>query len=183
MKFLRTLERGLTIVETGAVGGLLIAVSAVVLLQVLMRYVVAQPNPWSEELSRFGFLWMSLLGASLAVGRRAHFGFNRALAVLPEGARRLVRNGARGAVLAFALLLVGTGAALVALTLDERSPALGLPYALVYAAAPVSGVFMLIHLVAQRTGEHDLPLDSSSRAARTGEAESDSQNELHGDAT
>ena len=150
MKFLRTLDRGLTLVETGAVGGLLLAVSAVVLLQVLMRYLVAQPNPWSEELSRFGFLWMSLLGASLAVGRRAHFGFDRALTALPASARRLVRKLAWGAVLAFALLLVGTGVALMALTLDERSPALGIAYAVVYAAAPVSGAFMLIHLLAER---------------------------------
>lgn len=159
MTFLRTLERALTVLETGAVGGLLLGVSAIVLLQVLMRYLVAQPNPWSEELSRFGFLWMSLLGASLAVGRREHFGFDRLTSALPERTERLVRRFAWAAVLAFALLLAGTGIALVALTLEERSPALDLPYAVVYAAVPVSGIFMLIHLVAERRGAPEPPRD------------------------
>lgn len=160
MRSLRTLDRRLTTFETGVVGGLLIAVSAIVLLQVLMRYLVAQPNPWSEELSRFGFLWMSLLGASLAVQRRAHFGFDRVTRLLPESTERFVRRVAWGAVTGFALLLVGAGVALVLLTLDERSPALGVSYALVYAAAPVSGTLMLIHLLA----DPSLPRDRDAAA-------------------
>ena len=47
-------------------------------------------------------------------------------------------------VLAFSLLLIGTGIALMDLTLGERSAALNLPIALVYAAAPVSGALMAV---------------------------------------
>lgn len=152
MTRLRTLNRALVAAETCAAGALVITVCAVVLLQVLMRYLFAAPNPWSEELSRFAFIWVSLLGASLAVEHRAHFGFDQVTKKLAPPARRAVERFAWAVVLAFALLLIGTGAALMDLTAGERSAALNLPIALVYAAAPVSGLLMAIHLLAGRRG-------------------------------
>ena len=134
----------------------MIAVCAVVLLQVLMRYLFAQPNPWSEEVSRFAFIWVSLLGASLAVERRAHFGFDQVTKKLAPGTRRAVETFAQVVVFGFALLLIGAGIALMDLTMGERSAALNLPVALVYAAAPVSGTLMAIHLLAGR-GRPDDP--------------------------
>ena len=148
---MKRLNRILVTLETCAAGTLVITVCAVVLLQVLMRYLFAAPNPWSEELSRFAFIWVSLLGASLAVEHRAHFGFDQVTKKLAPRARRAVEGIAWGVVLAFALLLVGTGIALMDLTLGERSAALDLPIALVYAAAPVSGALMAIHLLAGGT--------------------------------
>ena len=149
---MKRLNQVLVTLETCAAGALVITVCAVVLLQVLMRYLFATPNPWSEELSRFAFIWVSLLGASLAVEHRAHFGFDQVTKKLAPRARRTVERSAWAVVLAFSLVLIATGIALMDLTLGERSPALNLPIALVYAAAPVSGLLMAIHLLAGRGG-------------------------------
>ena len=145
---LTRINRALVAIETCAAGALVITVCAVVLLQVLMRYLFATPNPWSEELSRFAFIWVSLLGASLAVEHRAHFGFDQVTKKLSPAVRRAVERTAWAVVLALSLLLVGAGIALMDLTLGERSAALNLPIALVYAAAPVAGMLMAIHLLA-----------------------------------
>ena len=168
---LRALNRVLIVLETCAVGILVIAVCDVVLLQVLMRYLFAYPNPWSEEVSRFCFIWMSMLGASLAVAHRSHFRFDQVTGRLTPRAKQAVETFAGAVVLLFALLLIGTGIALMDLTLGERSAALNLPVALVYAAAPASGVLMAIHLLAgpadgdagQRlaAGVGDLPAEDS----------------------
>ncbi|WP_419942968.1 TRAP transporter small permease [Candidatus Palauibacter sp.] len=160
---LRTLNRVLITLETYAVGVLVIAVCDVVLLQVLMRYLFAYPNPWSEEVSRFCFIWMSLLGASLAVAHRAHFRFDQVTARLAPRARKVVETFAGAVVLMFALLLIGAGIALMDLTMAERSAALNLPVALVYAAAPVSGALMVIHLLAgPAAGDADPARDPAS---------------------
>ena len=168
-KRLRVFNGLLVRLETYAVGVLVIAVVDVVLLQVLMRYLFAYPNPWSEEVSRFCFIWMSMLGASLAVAHRSHFRFDQVTARLPPRAKKAVEMSAATIVLLFALLLVGTGIALMDLTMGERSAALDLPVALVYAAAPVSGLFMAIHMLAGPTtadsdrrltaGVEDLPAE------------------------
>ncbi|MDE2659175.1 MAG: TRAP transporter small permease [Acidobacteriota bacterium] len=152
---MKRLNRVLVAAETWAAGALVIAVCGVVLLQVLMRYLFATPNPWSEELSRFAFIWVSLLGASLAAEHRAHFGFDQVTKKLAPPVRRAVERAAWAVVLAFSLLLIGTGIALMDLTLAERSAALNLPVALVYAAAPVSGLLMAIHLLAGGTGRSE----------------------------
>ena len=148
MRGLKALNRLLVALETYAVGGLVVTVAVVVLLQVGMRYLFAYPNPWSEEVSRFCFIWMSLLGASLAVGQRAHFGFDQVTKGLAPRVKRAVEAFAGAVVLMFSLLLIATGLALVDLTMGERSSALNLPIALVYAAVPVSGVLMVIHMLA-----------------------------------
>ncbi len=145
---LEALNRTLVSLETYLVGGLVVAVSVVVLLQVLMRYLFTYPNPWSEEVSRFGLIWMSLLGASLAVEHRAHFGFDQLTRGLAPRAKGAVQAFANSVVLMFSLLLIASGIALMHLTLGERSSALNLPVALVYAAAPVSGVLMVVHMLA-----------------------------------
>ena len=150
---LQGLNRALVALETCTAGALLVAVAVVVLLQVLMRYLFAYPNPWSEEVSRYCFIWLSLLGASLAVEHRAHFRFDQVTGKLAPRTKRAVETGARAVVLIFAFLLIGTGIALMDLTMAERSPALNLPVALVYAAAPVSGALMVIHMLAGRVGE------------------------------
>ena len=164
---LRALNRVLIALETCAVGVLLIAVCDVVLLQVLMRYLFSYPNPWSEEVSRFCFIWMSMLGASLAVAHRSHFRFDQVTQRLAPRARKVVEAFAGAVVLLFALLLIGTGIALMDLTMGERSAALNLPVALVYAAAPVSGALMVIHLLA---GPLDGDSDPRREAAPAGRA-------------
>jgi TRAP-type transport system small permease protein len=117
-----------------------------------MRYVFAHPNAWTEELSRYAFIWLSLLGASLASKRGAHFLFDSAVNRLPTSMRRIVD-------LAVSLLVGGSlvgaimlGTELAAAVRFQRSPALEIPMVWVYAALPVAASLMLLHLVAGRHG-------------------------------
>jgi TRAP-type C4-dicarboxylate transport system permease small subunit len=146
LDFLKAINRALVLLETVLAGGLLLIVFLVVLSQVLMRYLFAYPNPWSEELSRFCFIWLSTLGAALAVERRSHFGFDQVVKRLSSTRRRWAQRLATILVMAVAFLLVISGVALVRLALGQHSPALDLPMAWVYGAVPVSGVLMLVHL-------------------------------------
>lgn len=52
---------------------LFVALTAVVALQVVNRLVLHQPFIWSEEIARFLFFWVVLLGAAISVRRRRHF--------------------------------------------------------------------------------------------------------------
>jgi len=145
---LRRLNHWVARAERVSAGALLIAVTGTVLIQIVMRYVLSRPNPWSEELSRFGFIWLSMLGASLGVANRKHFAFEQVVAALPPGWRRRLSRLVTGFIAACALLLIVTGVALVRLTAGQRTPALDLPQGLIYAAVPVAGVLMLIHTLA-----------------------------------
>lgn len=50
------------------VGGLILAVATLItILQVLFRYVLKIPFIWSEEFTRFLFIWIVWFGAALGI--------------------------------------------------------------------------------------------------------------------
>lgn len=148
LRFLKSVNRRAVAVESALAGSLVLTVFVVVLFQVVMRYLFQRPNPWTEELSRFGFIWLSMLGAALAVELRTHFVFDQLAARLRPRLRMLVRicSTALVAVLALGLIVLGMG--LVDLASSQRSPALNLPIGWVYASVPLAGMLMLLHIAA-----------------------------------
>lgn len=133
--------------EAAALIGLLVIMTAVVFLQVIYRYLLAQPLHWSEELARYLFVWLSMIGASLAVKKRGHFGLDLL-------SRKLA--GKRGlrleplicllmAVPAAVILIWGIG--LVGQTVSQESPAMGISMGWAYACLPAGGALMSFHLL------------------------------------
>ena len=150
-KALARVDRAVVAVETAAAAGLVFAVLLTVLVQVVMRYVFARPNPWTEELSRYLFIWLSLLGASLASKRGAHFVFDTATTALPPAVRVVVLRTVTvlvAAMLAGAILI---GVALASQARLERSPALDLPWSTSTRRCPSRRPFDAASLVAGRT--------------------------------
>ena len=148
MRFVKNLNRRVVVVETALAGGLTFSVFAIVLLQVMMRYLFERPNPWSEELSRFCFIWLCMLGAALAVEFRSHFVFDHVFHKLAPRLQSLVRRCTAAFLAAAALGLILFGLELVDLTRSQRSAALDLPMSWVYASVPVAGLLMLLHVAA-----------------------------------
>ncbi len=148
LRLLKRINRRAVAVESLLAGSLVFTVFVVVLLQVVMRYVFQRPNPWSEELSRFGFIWLSMLGAALAVELRTHFVFDQLVARLTPKLRMLVRICSTAFVAAMAIGLIVFGIELVDLASSQRSPALNLPVSWIYASVPIAGLLMLLHITA-----------------------------------
>jgi len=51
---------------------LLVAVTIIAVLGVYYRYVLIDPLQWGEEIARYILIWMTLIGASIAVKDRKH---------------------------------------------------------------------------------------------------------------
>ena len=107
-----------------------------VVWQVLSRYLLEDPSPWTEELARFLLVWIGMLGASLAIRQHAYLG----LELLPRKLNGVPATWLRYftllviALFATAVLIAG-GGNLVSLTweLRQHSPVLGMPIAWVYS--------------------------------------------------
>ena len=54
-------------------GTILAAMTILVFLTVIYRYFLLAPISWGEEMARFLFIALSMLGASLAMKDRSHF--------------------------------------------------------------------------------------------------------------
>lgn len=81
-------ERGFRAVET-LLAGLLLAMVLMVLGNVVLRYVFNSGIVVSEELSRFCFVWLSFIGAIVAMRDGAHLGMDNMVEKLPPRGRQV----------------------------------------------------------------------------------------------
>lgn len=146
------LRQGLTKLLQWVVIVLMLLLVLDVLWGVLSRYALGQQAKWSEELARLLLVWVSLFGASVAFGLKAHLGLDYFAEKLHPDAGKLNRILGALISLVFAILvfLVG-GWALVsnAITSGQEMTALPIGKWWVYAALPASGVFMVVFLLEQ----------------------------------
>jgi TRAP-type C4-dicarboxylate transport system permease small subunit len=70
---LALLSGALGFVLIGGAALLLVAMSAILFLQVIYRYVLLLPLPWSEEAARFCLVWFAMLSSCIAGQQGAHF--------------------------------------------------------------------------------------------------------------
>src|SRR5207302_151901 len=62
--------------EAVAIVVLVFLLTAVTFAQVAARYVLGDPLIWSEEAARYLFVWVSMIGAALAIREGGHFGLD-----------------------------------------------------------------------------------------------------------
>lgn len=133
-----------------------------VVWQVLSRYLLASPSPWTEEIARFSLIWVGMLGASYAFRTKAHLGLEllpEKLQGKPSGAALKIFTLLVVAIFAIAVLILG-GGNLVMLTweLKQYSAVLGLPIAFMYSVIPLTGLLIAFYCVVQALTPDDAPL-------------------------
>ncbi len=141
--FIEGYYRFLRFLLTTLIAVLLVPVS----LQILSRYVGFIPRYiWTEELARFCFIWIVLVGAMIAVRDGTHFTAD--FLPHPKSPRweALVRMFADFVVFLVALIFVVWGWPLVQFGLMQESEMAELPMVYIYAAWPVAGLTWILFL-------------------------------------
>ena len=88
MRRLRSLAQGLRRLEESAAIALVIAIAAVINLQVFCRYVLDSPLIWPEEISRLGLIWLTYIAAASCTARGSHVRVDTLLLALTPSRRR-----------------------------------------------------------------------------------------------
>jgi TRAP-type C4-dicarboxylate transport system permease small subunit len=151
---------GLERVALWAVIVLMAVMCAVTFAQAAGRYALHFSLTWSEELSRFMMVWISMLGGAVAARRRLHVGFEALTEALPTRVRRLVRAVALLLALAIFGFMAWYGVKLARFNMRQVSAALEWPMGVPYAAVPVGASLLVLFLleellrtVARRAGD------------------------------
>jgi len=136
-----------------AVAGMMLALVVVVFSQVALRYLTYQPLAWTEEVARYAFIWLSLLGAAVGGRRGVHFAVDFLPRRLPPRAGRVVRAGIRLTEAGFYALLAWSGVQIVRVTHLQRSASIDLPMSLPYAAIPLAALLLAVFSLRQAAAE------------------------------
>ena len=146
------MRRGLTSLLRWVVIILMSLLVLDVLWGVISRYALGQQAKWSEELARLLLVWVSLFGASVAFGMKAHLGLDYFAQKLHPDAGKLNRVIGALVSLVFAVLVFGVGGwSLMSNAIESGQEMTALPIGKwwVYAALPASGLFMIVFLLEQ----------------------------------
>jgi len=119
-----------------------------VVLQVLSRFTSLIPRYiWTEEVARFCFIWIIMLGSMIAVRDDTHFDLE--VLPVPKSAhgRALARLIRHGMMLLVALTFVWFGYEFALFGFDQESELSGLNMLAIHIAWPLAGVVYTIFLL------------------------------------
>ena len=152
MKFLNFLFKG---VEWFLVV-LLTTMVTLVFFNVVLRYVFNYGIVFSEEVSRFMFMWITLIGALVVMKDNGHLGMSSVISLFGERGQRICRFLADLMTLGCCILLVKGSWQHVLLGMEDMAPVTNIPLGLIQSSLLISsfgiGLFVAYSLWRQVTG-------------------------------
>jgi TRAP-type C4-dicarboxylate transport system permease small subunit len=127
----------------------LLAISVAILiipvsLQIFSRYTALIPSYiWTEEMARFLFIWMIMIGAMLGIREGAHFEVD-VWPRMSERAQAAVRLVSGLGVLVLALVFIWAGIEFTRFAWNRISELAELPLWLIHIAWPLTGITWLV---------------------------------------
>ena len=123
-----------------------------VIWQVFTRFFTSSPSAFTNELARYLMIWLGILGAAYISGKQEHVAIDFFVKKLNNSLRRFIDRFVLFSILSFAffvMIIGGFNLVYITLKLEQYSPSLQIPLALVYSIIPISGLLIIFYKVTQ----------------------------------
>ena len=118
--------------------------TVVMVYQVILRYVFSSSNSWSEELTRYLFIFNVMIAAAIAVRRNSHLQIDILINLLSPKMKKVFTIVSTLAGIVFLALLFKYSLDLCVQAKGNISPGVGISMAIPYASMPVGIVLMIL---------------------------------------
>lgn len=122
---------------TGILTGLMVLF---VFLNVVLRTCFNSGLTWSEELSRYLFVFVTYVGAISAMRVNGHLGVDTLISRVPRPLQMVMYVVSQLVIAALMCILVHGAGKMVLQNTESRTAALGISYALLYSVGIITGV-------------------------------------------
>lgn len=127
---------------------LVVGLTLTVLWGVFTRFCLGKQAEYTDELARVLLVWISMIGAALAFGAKAHLGVDYFVAKLHPEARKALSVVVQLVVLSLAtVVFVVGGWALAMGQMGQQLPTLPLSRGMVYLSIPLGGLLMILFAI------------------------------------
>ncbi|WNS77731.1 TRAP transporter small permease [Domibacillus sp. DTU_2020_1001157_1_SI_ALB_TIR_016] len=137
-KISRSLENTLNIIMALALAVMVVLVFG----NVVLRYLFNSGITWSEEMSRYLFIWLTFLGAIGAFKNKEHLGVDMLIKRLPTKMKKVVIVISDLLILLVLYLVLDGSWKMTMINIDSKAPATGLPLAFVYGTGILVSISM-----------------------------------------
>lgn len=122
---------------------LLIFAVGLTCLQIVFRYVINHPLTWTEQLSRFSFIWMMMLGIPVLFHRKDFMAFDLILNAFPPKIHNVIRVLIDIGISLFAIFWFVGAINLCAGTMNKMTSGVRIHYYWLYGAQALSALLIL----------------------------------------
>ena len=145
-----------------ALGGVCLAVMVVLVFgNVVLRYTLNSGITVSEELSRWLFVWLTFMGAVVALREHGHLGTDALISRLPAAGKKVCLVLAQLSMLYVSWLLLQGSWAQMVINAETEAPVTGASVGIFYASGVLMGVSAIAILLLDLARTLWLPLDEN----------------------
>ncbi|WP_022941912.1 TRAP transporter small permease [Psychromonas hadalis] len=124
------------------------AMTVLVTYQVVSRYLFNSPSAISEVLSRYGFIWLILIGSAYVFGLREHMAITYVKQKFSEKVQIYIEMFTEFSTAAFALsIMIIGGYSSAARQMWQLDSALQIPMGVIYSVIPISGGLIIFYFL------------------------------------
>lgn len=149
---------------TGILTGLMVLF---VFMNVVLRTCFNSGLTWSEELSRYLFVFVTYVGAISAMRVNGHLGVDTLISRVPRSMQMVMYVVSQLVIAALMCILVHGSCKMVLQNTESRTAALGISYALLYSVGIITGVSIAAMAVANIVYAVTHPSEISSIVSMT----------------
>lgn len=124
-----------------------IVMTIATVIQVISRHTMKYSFSWTEEVARFTFIWVNMLGACIGIKYGTHATVSFVHELVPKKVSKILKIIVDLLITFGCVLMITEGMRIVSVTANQPSPAIRLPMSFIYISVPICGVIMLIHVL------------------------------------
>ena len=117
-------------------------------MQVFTRYVLNASWPWTEELARYSFIWMNMLGAAAGFRKASLVAVDNMVKIAKGFVLFSMKTIIMAATFAIGFILFWYGNKLIGLVGSYPSVTMRIPMGFIHAASPASGIGFMLNALA-----------------------------------
>lgn len=129
------LVKGILIILTSTIMG-------VVFVEVIMRYIFHSSLYWAEEIARFSFVWMVMLGSAFLLRESGHVAVTFVTQRVKGVLKKVLDISVYLLINFFVAIVFLGGLSLAKQQINQLSPTLGFPMWIIYLVFPISAFLM-----------------------------------------
>lgn len=115
-----------------------------VILQIVSREIMYFPVSWTQEVAKYGFIWMSLIGASLGIRHVTHVSIDLLVELLPKKLQLYIDYFVHGIIIVFMIFLLYQSTIFLLDASSQISPILGISMSFIYVSLILFSILSIL---------------------------------------
>ena len=144
---MKSFEKALMASNRWALIVILAAMSLIIFVNVISRYIEGEALPWAEEVARHLMIWLTFLGAGPVLRYGGHLAVENLQDSLPRRLAITMRLIVALLLLCFFGFMIWYGLIYVSRTQYQTTAATQISFGYIYAAMPIGGLLLILHFL------------------------------------